>query len=237
VAAHLLSVAEPRRETPAPASPDGHPRPSLERGLPCVPGKGHGCPRTACRRITGDAPVRRIGEWNTQKPSGCWTGGRRFPQGVAPGWYVLPFQGSRSPRREAVASPHGDQPLLACTDAPSTHQPSQPHSLTAFPPPPSDSLFRPRPPGWGLGITAKRDSQAPGRLALPPRSPRLRVRPSSRPSHHPPRQRTRSRPPTLTAHSPAPAPPSPQTRRTGAPPRLPFQTEAPGLGLGDHSEA
>jgi hypothetical protein len=26
-------------------------------------------------------------------PSGCWIGGRRFSQGVALGWYVLPFQG------------------------------------------------------------------------------------------------------------------------------------------------
>jgi hypothetical protein len=32
-------------------------------------------------------------------PSGCWIGGRRFSQGVALGWYVLPFQGRRTTRR------------------------------------------------------------------------------------------------------------------------------------------
>jgi hypothetical protein len=32
-------------------------------------------------------------------------GGTPFPQGAAPGWYVLPFQGSRSPRHETVPGP------------------------------------------------------------------------------------------------------------------------------------
>jgi hypothetical protein len=40
-------------------------------------------------------------------------GGDNGSQGVALGWYVLPFQGSRSPRRETVATPPQDQPVPA----------------------------------------------------------------------------------------------------------------------------
>jgi hypothetical protein len=35
------------------------------------------------------------------------------PQGVALGWYVLPFQGSRSPRHGTVPNPTADPPVSA----------------------------------------------------------------------------------------------------------------------------
>jgi hypothetical protein len=64
-------------------------------------------------------------------------GGRRFPQGAAPGWYVLPFQGSWSLRREAASRPPADQPRPASPDAhpqanPTAHSP-QPRPARALP--------------------------------------------------------------------------------------------------------
>jgi hypothetical protein len=53
-------------------------------------------------------------------------GGDRFPRGAAPGWYVLPFQGSRPPGREAASRPPADRPVPARTDAPSTGRPHSP---------------------------------------------------------------------------------------------------------------